>query len=98
MPFLNCELNQNEFREYDPGYPFVGKAFIPYGGTIYRENDLKLFKYGNGPLREPSNDFQFIFDYKGTPLHLNCQQVQIVSEILTLIGLFMMPLKQSILH
>lgn len=75
MPFFNCELNQNEFREYEPGYPFMGKAFIPYGGTIDRKNDLRLFKYGNGPLREPSNNFQFIFDYKGTPLKIQLKRI-----------------------
>lgn len=74
MSFKNCKLNDDELREYTPGYPYMGKVFIPKDGTIDRENDMRLFKYGNGPISEPSDLYQFIFDYKGTPLKVQFRQ------------------------
>lgn len=78
MAFENCELNENELRSYDPGYPWqswLHGEFIPDAGTIDRENDIRLFKYGNGPVDEPSDLYQFIFDYKGIPLKVETKQV-----------------------
>ena len=77
MAFENCELNENELRSYDPGYPWMSwlhGEFIPDAGTIDRENDIRLFNYGNGPVDEPSDLFQFIFDYKGIPLKVEFRQ------------------------
>lgn len=74
MAFKNCKLSDDELRKYEPGYPWLQKEFIPTGGTIDRENDIRLFKYGNGPVREPSDLYQFIFDYKGTPLKVQLRQ------------------------
>ncbi len=71
-------LNENELRSYDPGYPWqswLHGEFIPDAGTIDRENDIRLFNYGNGPVDEPSDLYQFIFDYKGIPLKVESKQV-----------------------
>lgn len=77
MAFENCRLNDDEKRSYDPGYPWqewLHGEFMPGVGTIDRENDIRLFKYGNGPVDEPSDLFQFIFDYKGFPLRVQFRQ------------------------
>lgn len=78
MAFKNCELNDNELRKYDPGYPWqewLHGEFMPRAGTIDRENDIRLFKYGNGPVDEPSDLYQFIFDYKGIPFQVQLGRV-----------------------
>lgn len=78
MAFENCRLNEDEKRSYNPGYPWqewLHGEFMPDAGTIDRENDIRLFKYGNGPVDEPSDLYQFIFDYKGIPLKVQFQQV-----------------------
>lgn len=43
----------------------------PEGGIIDRENEIRLFCYGNGPFREAYNEYQFIFDYKGVVRNIN---------------------------
>ena len=63
MAFVNDELRDEERKEYSIPYTKKKKAF--YGGTIDRENDIKLFYLSNGPVMEPSNKYKFIFDYKG---------------------------------
>lgn len=78
MAFENCRLSDDELRKYDPGYPWqewLHGEFMPGAGTIDRENDIRLFKYGNGPVDEPSDLFQFIFDYKGIPLKVESKKV-----------------------
>lgn len=62
MAFVNDKFREEEIREYDiPGY---GKEKF-YAGTIDREKDIQLHEYANGPLNEPSDLFDFIFDIKG---------------------------------
>lgn len=78
MAFENCELNENELRSYIPGYPWqswLHGEFMPSVGTIDRENDIRLLKYGNGLVDEPSDLFQFVFDYKGFPLRVESKKV-----------------------
>lgn len=77
MAFENCRLDDDEKRTYHPGYPWqewLHGEFMPGAGTIDRENDIRLFNYGNGPVDEPSDLFQFIFDYKGIPLKVEFRQ------------------------
>ncbi len=67
MAFVNDKLRDEERKEYKIPYTEKVKAFC--GGTIDRENDIKLFylsKYlSNGPVMEPSDKYKFLFDYKG---------------------------------
>lgn len=63
MAFVNDKLRDEERKEYSIPYTKKKKAF--YGGTIDRENDIKLFYLSNGPVMEPSNEYTFVFDYKG---------------------------------
>ena len=64
MGFINSRLSEDEIREYDiPEY----RKFKFGGGTIDREKGIRLFKYANGPgdIRDPSNLFDFVFDWDG---------------------------------
>lgn len=63
MTFVNDKLRDEERKEYSIPYTRKTKTF--YGGTIDRENDIKLFYLSNGPVMEPSDKFTFVFDYKG---------------------------------
>lgn len=63
MAFVNDKLRDEERKEYKIPYTEKVKAF--YGGTIDRENDIRLFYLSNGPVMEPSDKFTFVFDYKG---------------------------------
>ncbi len=63
MGFVNCALEKSERRSYETSRMDDAMAFG--GGTIDRENDVRLFCYANGPVREPSNVYSFVFDYKG---------------------------------
>lgn len=62
MAFVNDMFREDEMREYD--IPRRGK--VKFGtGTIDREKDIRLHMYKNGPVDEPSDEFDFIFDIKG---------------------------------
>ena len=63
MGFVNCALEESERRTYRT--PRMRKDMVFWGGTIDRENDVRLFCYANGPVREPSDVYSFVFDYKG---------------------------------
>ncbi len=63
MGFVNCALEESERRTYHISNLHRDMAFG--GGTIDRENDVRLFCYANGPVREPSDIYSFVFDYKG---------------------------------
>ena len=63
MGFVNCALEESERRTYRT--PRMSQDMVFGGGTIDRENDVRLFCYANGPVREPSDIYSFIFDYKG---------------------------------
>ena len=63
MGFVNCALEESERRSYRTSR--MNKAMAFGGGTIDRENDVRLFCYANGPVREPSDIYSFVFDYKG---------------------------------
>lgn len=62
MGYINDKFREDEVREYD--IPNYGKEKF-YVGTIDREKDIRLHEYRNGPVDEPSDEFDFIFDYKG---------------------------------
>lgn len=81
MAFKNCELNENDRREYNPGYPYMDEVFKPQGGTIDFENNIRLFNYGNGPVDEPSDLYQFILDYKGFPLEVEFKQILCENDV-----------------
>ena len=63
MGFVNCALEESERRTYRT--PRMSQDMVFGGGTIDRENDVRLFCYANGPVREPSDIYSFVFDYKG---------------------------------
>ena len=63
MGFVNCALEESERRTYETSR--MNKAMAFGGGTIDLENDVRLFCYANGPVREPSDIYSFVFDYKG---------------------------------
>ncbi len=63
MGFVNCALEESERRSYRTSR--MNKTMAFGGGTIDRENDVRLFCYANGPVREPSDVYSFVFDYKG---------------------------------
>ena len=63
MGFVNCALEESERRTYRT--PSMRQDMVFWGGTIDRENDVRLFCYANGPVREPSDIYSFVFDYKG---------------------------------
>lgn len=65
MNFKQYKLADEEKREYILGWPRTGEKWKPEDGIIDVENDVRLFSYGNGAVREPSDEYQFIFDYKG---------------------------------
>ena len=72
MAFKNCALEDDELREYTLTlWPRSGEKYTPSGGTIDRENDIRLFNYGNGSYREESDCYQFIFDFKGIVLNID---------------------------
>ncbi len=66
MGFVNCALEESERRVYRTTR--MDKERVFGGGTIDRENDVRLFCYANGPVREQSNFYSFIFDYRGEVL------------------------------
>ena len=66
MGYINDRFREDEVREYD--IPNYGKEKF-YVGTIDREKDIRLHEYRNGPVDEPSDEFDFIFDYKA---HVIC--------------------------
>lgn len=63
MAFENCKLEDEEQREYI--IPYTNEKVEFSGGTIDRKNNIRLHMYANGPIMEPSDEFSFIFDYKG---------------------------------
>ena len=75
MAFQFCELDESEQREYTlTMFPHYGDKRKPGGGIIDFENDIRLCYYGNGPYTEPCDEYQFIFDYKGTAMNINIHQ------------------------
>lgn len=72
MAFSIYNLKENEQRTYTlTMWPRAGEKLTPKGGIIDRVNDVRLFYYGNGSYRSASNQFQFIFDYKGYVMNIN---------------------------
>lgn len=67
MAFENCKLEEEEQREYI--IPYTNEKVEFGGGTIDRKNNIRLYMYANGPIMEPSDEFSFIFDYKGTVMY-----------------------------
>ena len=63
MSFTNCMLEESERREY--WVTQIGKMVKFEGGTIDRDRDIRLHMCYNGPVREMSDEYTFIFDYKG---------------------------------
>ncbi len=76
MGFVNRMLEENEIKEYVLEYPGKGNKAKAIGGTIDKENDVKLFCYANGPSgkREPSDIYSFIFDYKGKVYYVHLRK------------------------
>ena len=72
MGFVNCALEESERRTYRT--PGMRKDMVFWGGTIDRENDVRLFCYANGPVREPSDIYSFVFDYKGEVFDIDFYQ------------------------
>ena len=72
MAFHFDKLSENEYRTYTlTMWPRSGEQFTPKGGIIDWDNNIRLFYYGNGPYRSASNEYQFIFDFKGTVMNVN---------------------------
>ena len=72
MAFKIYKLNEEERREYILTlWPRFGERFKPNGGIIDFENDIRLFYYGNGSYMEASDEYQFVFDYKGIAINVN---------------------------
>ena len=75
MAFQYYEFKEDEKREYTLTiWPFRGKKYFPEGGIVDIENDIRLIPYGNGPAMEPCDEFQFIFDYKGTAMNIEIEE------------------------
>ena len=72
MGFVNCALEESERRTYRT--PGMRKDMVFWGGTIDRENDVRLFCYANGPVMEPSDIYSFLFDYKGEVFDIDFYQ------------------------
>ncbi len=72
MGFVNCALEESERRSYETSR--MDKTMAFGGGTIDRENDVRLFCYANGPVREPSDIYSFVFDYKGEVFDIDFYQ------------------------
>ena len=72
MGFVNCALEESERRSYETSR--MDKAMAFGGGTIDRENDVRLFCYANGPVMEPSDVYSFVFDYKGEVFDIDFYQ------------------------
>ena len=72
MGFVNCALEESERRTYHISNLHRDMAFG--GGTIDLENDVRLFCYANGPVREPSDIYSFLFDYKGEVFDIDFYQ------------------------
>ena len=82
MAFQYYEFKEDEKREYTPTiWSYVGKKIIPEGGIVDIENDFRLIPYGNGPAMEPCDEFQFIFDYKGTAMNINIEEKVIENDV-----------------
>ena len=72
MAFKAYTLKEIERRTYTlTMWPRTGEIITPKGGIIDYDNDIRLFYYGNGPYREASKEYQFIYDYKGTVMNIN---------------------------
>lgn len=72
MAFKFSELKEDEYRTYTlTMWPRAGETITPHGGIIDNENNIRLIYYGNGPYREASKEYQFIFDYKGKAMNIN---------------------------
>lgn len=67
MAFENCKLEEEEQREYI--IPYTNEKVEFGGGTIDRKNNIRLYMYANGPIMEPSDEFSFVFDYKGVVMY-----------------------------
>ena len=72
MGFVNCALEESERRTYETSR--MNKAMAFGGGTIDLENDVRLFCYANGPVREPSDIYSFVFDYRGEVFDIDFYQ------------------------
>ena len=72
MAFNNYIFKEEELRTYTLTMtPRIGEIFTPKCGIVDCENDVRLYCYGNGPYREPCDEYQFIFDYKGVAMNIN---------------------------
>ena len=72
MAFNTSALEEKERRTYSiTMWPRKGEIITPKAGIIDSENDIRLFCYGNGQYREASDEYQFIFDYKGIVMNVN---------------------------
>lgn len=76
MAFKRYMFKKEELRTYTlTMWPRKGEKITPKGGIVDLENDIRLFYYGNGPYREASKEYQFIFDYKGIALNVNVGEI-----------------------
>jgi hypothetical protein len=72
MAFNTSALEEKERRTYSiTMWSRKGEIITPKAGIIDSENDIRLFCYGNGQYREASDEYQFIFDYKGIVMNVN---------------------------
>lgn len=75
MAFNIYNLDEIERRTYSiTMWPRKGEIITPKAGVIDSENDIRLFCYGNGSYREASDEYQFIFDYKGVVMNVNVSE------------------------
>ena len=75
MSFQFSTFKEDEYRTYTLSmWPRSGEEITTKGGIIDRENDVRLIYYGNGAYRSPSNEYQFIFDFKGISMNINISQ------------------------
>ena len=83
MAFVNRKLEENEIREYVLKWPREGVKARRNGGTIDDENNVRLFCYGNGETnkREPSDYYQFVFDYKGKVYFIELRRKLAVGDV-----------------
>ncbi|MBP0967600.1 MAG: hypothetical protein J5722_08195, partial [Oscillospiraceae bacterium] len=80
--FQICKLDESEKREYTlTMFPHFGEKLRPDGGIIDFENDIRLFYCGNGPYRESSNAYQFVFDYKGIAMNISISEKIVENDI-----------------
>ena len=82
MAFQYYEFKEDEIREYTlTMWPRDGEKIIPEDGRVDIDNDVRLFLYGNGPEMDPCDEYQFIFDYKGTAMNINIEEKVIENDV-----------------